>query len=113
MTPDLFNYRAQVERVVDGDTAVLTIDCGFKIYHKLSCRLTSINAPELTSTDPATRTLAQASKAALQAQIDGKDVLIKSTKLDNYGRPLVHIYVGDVDVNKFMVDNGFAVPYMV
>ena len=59
------------------------------------------------------RTAALAAKAALTTLIEGKKVNVISKSLDKYGRALVHIHTiqsAPVDVNQFMLDNGFAVP---
>jgi micrococcal nuclease len=42
----MYEYKAKVERVVDGDTLCLSVDLGFDISRKHSCRLHGINANE-------------------------------------------------------------------
>ena len=50
MTPvDLWTYRASLVRVVDGDTAVMRLDLGFRTSCEQSLRLIGVNAPELFS----------------------------------------------------------------
>lgn len=44
---ELYTYKALVERVVDGDTIWVNIDCGFDIWIRQKLRLRSIDAPEL------------------------------------------------------------------
>ena len=38
-----------------------------------------------------------------------KTVVLKNVKNEKYGRLLADVYVGDVHVNQFMLDNGLAV----
>jgi len=45
----LYQYRATVERIVDGDTCYVMLDMGFHCYHVESLRLAGVNAPELFS----------------------------------------------------------------
>jgi endonuclease YncB( thermonuclease family) len=43
----LWRYRAQVLRVIDGDTVVLLADTGFHGRHEVNVRIADLNAPEL------------------------------------------------------------------
>lgn len=43
----LYQYRARLLRVIDGDTALLLVDCGFYGRHETRVRLFGIRAPEL------------------------------------------------------------------
>lgn len=86
----MYTYKAQVSRVIDGDTVVLEIDLGFKIFHIMSCRLVGVNAPELNAKDEAVKLAAVESKEYLMSLLPvGKEIIIKSTRLDKYGRALV------------------------
>lgn len=42
----LYEYRACLERVVDGDTVVMTIDHGMRIRSQQSIRLAGVDTPE-------------------------------------------------------------------
>lgn len=53
MTPEefdaaLWHYRAQVVRVIDGDTVVLLADTGFHGRHEVHVRIADLNAAELS-----------------------------------------------------------------
>ena len=86
----MYTYKAQVGRVIDGDTVVLEIDLGFNIFHVMSCRLLGVNAPELNAKDEETKFYAVKSKEFLMSLLPvGKIVTIESKKLDKYGRALV------------------------
>lgn len=45
MTPQ-YVYRARLIRVLDGDTAELDIDLGFRVHARLLIRLRDVNCPE-------------------------------------------------------------------
>jgi micrococcal nuclease len=48
----MYEYRAQLVRVIDGDTIVCNIDLGFGIWqHKEHVRLARINTPETRTLD--------------------------------------------------------------
>jgi len=114
----MYEYRAVVIRVVDGDTVDLHIDQGLEIYRLTRVRLASINTAELNSPNPEQRELAQRAQDWLRAKLPaGTQTTIKTFKdrREKYGRYLVMVYLdGDeVSINEQLVSNGLAVPYMV
>ena len=44
-------YKAEILRIVDGDTVDVRIDLGFNMWHKCRVRLMGINAPESRTRD--------------------------------------------------------------
>ena len=110
-----YTYEALVERIVDGDTVILTVRVGFYILsERQKFRLNGINAPELPSPE------GQAAKAALAEFLKIPGVVIQSHKgsaaLDRYNRWLAMIWAMDdkgvqFNVNQAMLDNGFAKKY--
>jgi micrococcal nuclease len=103
----LFTYAVEVIDVYDGDTVHLDIDLGFHVWRRGErYRLARINAPEIkTPTGPASRD-------ALAGQLaKAQQVIVTTSKADNYGRYLVEILADGANVNDWMVANGYAVPY--
>jgi micrococcal nuclease len=110
----MYQYKAIVVRVVDGDTVVLNIDLGFNVCMNESCRLAGINTPELTSTISEEKAKAVVAKKFLAKILqEGKEVTINSKALDKYRRPLVEILVSgmSISVNQKMIDSGLAKKY--
>ena len=117
----MFEYKAALIRVVDGDSVFLDIDLGFCVHINLDCRLRGINTPEITKR--ATRVAGLASKTELERLFTlGPVVTIRSEKApsqEKYGRWLVDIFILDaagavvVHCNQHLIDKGFAVPFMV
>lgn len=105
----MFIYAATVERIVDGDTAILTVDLGFRLSMKDSFRLWGINAPErgYPGGAEATAELTRLLPVGQRVRIETFPPL-----QDKYGRWLARIFVDDLDVNEEMVKGGFAVAYM-
>ena len=120
----LYEYDATVLAVHDGDTVTCDVDLGFKTWLRgVKFRLYGINAPEL-STDRGPAAL-----GALAGQIppDGRVTLLtmpsnvtplSPDKVEKFGRWLATVIVTKPDgtrlnLNKWMVDNGHAVPFMV
>ncbi len=42
-----YSYLVYVERVIDGDTLWLDVDCGFRVWARQNIRLRGIDTPEL------------------------------------------------------------------
>jgi endonuclease YncB( thermonuclease family) len=76
-----YQYRAQVERVIDGDTIVLAVDLGFGTWLRAqSFRLLGINARE--KNDPGG---AEARAHLIALLPPGTALTITSVKADKYG----------------------------
>lgn len=95
------NLQGKVIRVVDGDTIEL-LDQNKK-RHKI--RFFGIDAPE------SNQAYGLKSKQFLASLVAGKEVKIHTKEKDKYGRILGIVYLDDKDINKIMVENGFAWAY--
>lgn len=112
MINNLYNYKATVVRVVDGDTVELMIHLGFTIVWRSTCRLYGINTPELNSKDPLVRVKAlEAKQYVIDKLPPGTVTYINSKQLDKYGRPLAEIYyLAEMKhLNQELLDAGLAV----
>ena len=91
-----------VEKCYDGDTC--TTESGEKI------RLACIDAPEIRgkNADPLK---AEASKEFINNLLSNKKVKIKRIDTDKYGRTVAEIFVEGTNIQKLMVQNGFAKIY--
>lgn len=107
----MYEYRARVIRVIDGDTLELEVDLGFDVFRNDTFRLAAINAPE-TSTDQG-----KAVKRFVEDLLPkGTEVFIQTIKdkKEKYGRYLAWIYFdasGTFSLNEQLLDNEMAVPY--
>ena len=79
-------YKARLDRVVDGDTIHVSLDLGFKIYHKEILRLAKIAAAETGAEGGA-----EATAGLKKILKDVPFLIIKTNKTDIYGR-----YIADV-----------------
>lgn len=107
---DLYHYRATIKSVYDADTIRVDWDLGAGILLKNEpLRLYGINAPEMRGDE---REQGLISRDALRAKIPaGAEVIIKTVqdKKGKYGRYLAEIYLDDLNINKWLVDDGYAV----
>jgi endonuclease YncB( thermonuclease family) len=109
----LYNYKAKVVSVYDGDTCAVDIDLGLRTWiHSEKVRLFRINAPEVTGEQ---KPVGIAARDFLRSLIDGKEIHLQTIKdkQEKYGRYLGEIFVQQgedwLNVNDEMVKNGHAV----
>jgi len=83
----MYQYKAKLIKVVDGDTIDALIDCGFSTFKKERVRLFGIDAPESRTRDKAEKKRGLAAKARLKELIkDGKNEFIIETSIDKKGK---------------------------
>jgi micrococcal nuclease len=108
----MFEYRAIVTKVYDGDTVTVDIDLGFGVWvKKQKLRLLGINAPEVRG---ASRPEGLKSRDALRAKILGKEIIIKTQKdkKGKYGRWLATIYdESNESINEWLLNENYAKRY--
>lgn len=107
----LYDYRATVLTVVDGDTVNLSVDLGFGISITIKTRLLGIDAPEMNTE------AGRLAKAHLSDLLPvGRHLWAVTTKdrQEKYGRYLVTLWPWDGDeqsINQRMIDDGHATIY--
>lgn len=97
--PEKYCYDAYVIRVIDGDTLVVDIDLGLRVWARgQHVRLLGINMPERMTT------LGILATSQLGDLVYARNVLLRTHKDrdDKYGRLLGTVWVGDTNVNKEM-----------
>lgn len=112
----MYEYRATVVRVIDGDSLYLDIDVGFNLTTRQCVRLLRINAPEMRGE---TREAGIRSKSYLESLLPLRQqgtLIIRTEKDDSFGRYLAELLVTDGDgtvtnINQAMLDSGHAVEY--
>lgn len=107
----MYEYRAFVRKVYDGDTVTVDIDLGFEVMLKgQKIRLVRINAPEVRGEQ---REEGLKSRDALREKIGNRWVKIKTQKdkKGKYGRWLGEIWYEDECVNDWLITEGHAKVY--
>ncbi len=103
----LYTYRAQVVRIVDGDTFHALIDLGFGTTLAQRVRLRRVDAPEiLTAEGKEARNLLE----KILARDKGR-VILQSRELDQHGRPIADVWVLGKPVDQELLDQGLAIAY--
>ena len=102
--------RAKIVKVYDGDTVHAVFYFGSTLY-RWKCRLTGIDTPEIKTNCQGEYQAAVMARDTLRKMVLNKLVTIKCDKFDKYGRLLITIHKSGVNINKFMVRQGFAYEY--
>jgi endonuclease YncB( thermonuclease family) len=106
---DLFTYRAEVLRVVDGDTLWVRIYLRPGHWVKQKLRLRGLDAPELGTTE------GKAAKRFTDGLVSqAAAVVINTTRADKYDRYLADVFLQrgsapELFLNQALLDNGHAV----
>jgi micrococcal nuclease len=109
----MYEYKATVRRVIDGDTLDLHIDLGLRSFRNERVRLYGINTPE-RYTDEGKQV-----KALVEEKLPVGTVIKirtfvntrKAEKQGKFGRWLVTIIVGRLNLNKYLLRYGYAKEY--
>ena len=117
---------SSLEKVVDGDTIDVTIDLGFDVCTRQRVRLLGIDTPESRTSDPVEKVYGLISKKKLKewcmkavaSEDDDIEIELRCPERDSrgkFGRILAEVWVFEggqwTNVNKWMCDEGYAVPY--
>ena len=94
----MYEYKARVKRVVDGDTVDFEVDLGFNVNINIRSRLLGVNTPERGHKDfykasAACHDLLKSVAEVVNQDEPGEElwVIIKTSKTGKFGRWLVDI----------------------
>lgn len=121
----MYEYKAIVNRVVDGDTIDCTIDLGFSVWKKIRVRMEGINTPESRTRDLEEKERGLAAKARLVEILEYNDnhCVLQVSGVGKYGRALATVIVDSlspvstetsitkINVNKQLIEEGHGVEY--
>ena len=126
--PCEFIYKvSSLEKVVDGDTIYVTLDHGFDVCTRQRVRLLGIDTPESRTSDKEEKKFGLLSKKklkewclkAVESEKDDIEIELRCPERDSrgkFGRILAEVWVSEdgqwTNVNKWMCENGYAVPYV-
>jgi len=110
----MYEYKATLVKVVDGDTVDVVMDLGFKIMYKQRIRLAGIDTPESRTRDLNEKSWGLAAKYRLIELLAQNDDFIVRTQIDKkgkFGRVLGELIVNDINLNHQLVLEKLAIPY--
>ena len=105
--------KGRVIKVYDGDTITIASKLPFNDspLYRLSVRLNGIDTPEIKGKTDDEKTIAVEARNRLTELIMNKQVQLKNVQNEKYGRILADVYLGDLHINQWMLDQHFAVKY--
>jgi len=103
----------KVIKVYDGDTITIAslLPNTTEPVYRFSVRLNGIDSAEIKGKTKAEKEIAEKARDALYDLIFGKIVQLTNTTTEKYGRILADVHCDGIHINKWMLDNEFAVPY--
>mgnify|MGYP001258322083 CR=1 FL=1 len=102
-----------VIKVYDGDTITIASKLPYDAspLFRFSVRLNGIDTPEIKGKDDNEKSIAKKARDDLSNLILKKEVTLKNVTTEKYGRILAEVYLGDIHLNQWMIDQRYAVAY--
>lgn len=111
----MYEYKITLQRVIDGDSAIIDIDFGFNLTRKnVGFRLFGLQAPELRSSLIPEKWLAERATTLIREHfIDGEEYVLHSAKDETgkFGRVLGNLYNESISWRWVLEESGICVPY--
>ena len=111
--PD-YTYKAELLRVIDGDTIEVRIDCGFSIWHVCTLRLDGVDTPERHEAGWREATLATRDYCGTA----GGELIVRTRpepkkRTDSFRRYLAKVWTPGmfVELGEFLLSQHHAVPW--
>ena len=103
----------EVIKVYDGDTITIAAKMPFKgsPLYRLPVRLIGIDTPEIKGKSEDEISVAKEARDALSALILHKNIVLKNVTTEKYGRILADVYLDELHINKWLIEQRFAVKY--
>lgn len=104
--------RADVVRVIDGDTFVADAHLWPGLRQRVAVRLDGVDTPELHAKAACERRMAEAARQALVQLLATGPVTLEAVRLGKFaGRVLARVHAAGVDVTARLIDDGRGRPY--
>jgi len=114
----MYEYKAKLVKVVDGDTVDVDIDLGFGVWLKDErVRIMGIDTPESRTRDKVEKVFGLAAKDRVEELVK-KDMILKTFAAKDgedmkgkFGRILGDFIIGDKMLTEILIQEGHAVKY--
>ena len=111
----MYEYKAKIIRVVDGDSIIVDIDLGFNVMlYKQSVRLYGVDTPETRTKNPLEKKCGLLAKEYVQSLLKANQIYTIKTHLDKkgkFGRILADFRINIVFLSELLITKGYAVKY--
>jgi endonuclease YncB( thermonuclease family) len=102
-----------VIKVYDGDTITIAAKLPYieSPLYRFPVRLNGIDTPELKGQSDDEKTAAKQARDALSQLILHKKITLRNVQNEKYGRILADVYLDDLCINDWLVEERYAVKY--
>jgi micrococcal nuclease len=102
-----------VIKVYDGDTITIASKLPYpeSPLYRFAVRLNGIDCPEIKGKNESEKKCATIAKQEVTNLILNKIVILKNVETEKYGRILADVYIGDLHLNKYLIEKRLAVGY--
>ena len=87
------------------------VPCTADVFMKAKVRLARVDSPEMKSAVDVEKALATAGRDYLRSRILKKNICLKTTKMDKYGRILADVFIDNVNINDELIAIGMVREY--
>ena len=103
----------KVIKVYDGDTITIAskIPIPNSPLYRFSVRLNGIDTPEIKGKTENEKNSAKKAQKALEDLILQKNIILKNVATEKYGRILADVYLEELHINEWLINNKYAVRY--
>jgi micrococcal nuclease len=104
---------AEVIKVYDGDTITIATKLPFpnSPLYRFPVRLNGIDCPEIKGSSDEEKSLAREARDKLTELLLHKQVILANVGTEKYGRLLADVFLDQLHINKWLIDNRYAVEY--
>lgn len=116
-TPILYTMRAEVLRVVDGDTIIVRLSLMYDLTKEnVQVRMLGVDTPETRTKDPAEKAAGLAAKAFVEGLLPVgariRVIVRENGQVDNFGRTLAWVILPDgTNLSTLLLEKGLAKVY--
>ena len=112
----MYEYKAKLREIIDGDTIDVEIDLGFGTYKNARLRLKGIDTPETRTSRKKEKKAGKLVELFVEKLLDRSGAMTIRTYKDgkgSFGRYIADIYIDELDIslNDYLLNNKFARVY--
>lgn len=102
-----------VIKVYDGDTITIAAKLPYpeSPLYRFSVRLNGIDCPEIKGKNESEKECAKIARDTIEKMLLNKIVILKNIQHEKYGRILADVYLNDLHVNNYLLEQRLAVSY--
>lgn len=107
-----YAHKTTFQRSIDGDTIVVLLDCGVRVYSSQVIRLARINAPEMNDPTPEGKEKAHKARDFIVSFfVPSWECEVETIRQDPYGRWVGEVTRNGKNLSDELLRAGLAVPY--